>query len=87
LALRGLGRTRTREFHFAEYLIVVIDESNIYFYGLAHTGIRKMLFDSRTVRFVRELLADLREIVLTSGMLNVSQQFCSFPHPVTAAPE
>jgi hypothetical protein len=53
-----------------------------------YTRIGKVVFDALAVGFVGELLADLRQIVLTVGMLNMGQEFRSFLHQVTApAPE
>ena len=59
------------EFHLAEQLIVVIDERNIDLYRLADTGIRKMVGDAFPIRFVRQPFANLRQIVLTIGIMDV----------------
>jgi len=46
-----------------------------------------MLFAPFTICLVRQLLADLRQMVLTLRLLHVGHQFRSFPHPVTATAE
>ena len=51
---------------------------------LAHAGIRKVLFDPFAIRLVRQLLADLREMVLTIRILNGCQQFGPLAHEMTA---
>src|SRR5262249_44081258 len=81
------GTARDIEFYFPQELVIVIDEGEIDFNGLADTRIRKMLFDALAVRFVRQLLADLGEIVLTVGILNVGQEFRAFLYQMTATAE
>jgi hypothetical protein len=76
----GFRRARNIEFHFAEQLIVVINESDIHFNGFADTGIRKVVGDAFPIGFVGQLFADLGEIVLAIGILNVgnsSALFCT----------
>ena len=65
------GRACNVEFHFAEQFIVVIDERDIDFNALTHTGIGKMLDHAISIRFVGQLLAYLRQIVLAIGILDV----------------
>jgi hypothetical protein len=81
------GTPGNKQCHLAEQLVIVINEGNGDFNGLAHAGLRKMFLDSLAVGFVRQLLADLREIVLTSGSVNVGQEFGAFGHQMTAAPQ
>jgi len=81
----GLGRPRDIEFHLTQELVIGIDEGHVDFKGLADAGSGEMFFAARTVGFVGKLLADLGEMVLTVGMLDVGQKFRSFPSPVTAA--
>jgi hypothetical protein len=46
-----------------------------------------MIFDALTIGFVGEFLADLREIVLASGILHVGQKFRPLAYQMTAATE
>jgi hypothetical protein len=46
-----------------------------------------MLLAVLTVRFVRQLFADLRQIVLTSGVVEVGYEFGALAHERTPAPE
>jgi hypothetical protein len=52
-----------------------------------HTGIRETFGDATSVGFVGDLFVDLREIVLTVGVLNVAEEFGTFSHEVRTAPE
>ena len=72
-------------FHFAEQLIVVSNEGDLDFNGFPAAGIRQVLLDSLTVGFVGELFADLRQRVLTLGILPVGSECRAFAHHVTAA--
>jgi len=71
LAIVRFGTAGEIEFDFAQQLVLVINERHIHFDRLADTRIGEMLFDSLPVGFVRQFLADLGQIVLTIGILNV----------------
>jgi hypothetical protein len=65
------GRAGIVQSHFAEQLIVVIDERYIHFDGFAHAGIGKVFGNASSIRVVGQLLPDLRQIVLAIGILDV----------------
>ena len=83
----GLGTARKIEFHLAEQLVIVIKERHIYLYRLADTGIGEMVSHVFAVRFVCESFADLGEIVLTIGIVNVGSEFGALARQVTATTE
>jgi hypothetical protein len=87
LDIVGFGRARDIEFDLAQELIVVLDEGDIHFDGLAHAGIREVVGYAFSVGVVRQLLADLRQIVLTVRILNVGHEFGAFAHQTTPAAE
>jgi hypothetical protein len=87
LRVVALGRTGDRELHLAQQFVVVVDEGHIQFNGLAYARLREMILDAFPIRLVRQLLADLREVILTVGILNVGQQLGPLAHQMTAAPE
>jgi hypothetical protein len=62
----------------------VLNEGHIYCESLAHAGIGKVLCHSLALGFVRQLLANLREIVRTRGILDVGSEFGALAHQVTA---
>jgi hypothetical protein len=62
----------------------ITNEGNVDFNGLAHPRIREVLFHAFAIPFVRQLLADLGEIVLTIGIVEVGQQFGALVHQMTA---
>jgi hypothetical protein len=78
-----LGRARNIEFPRAQQLVVGSNEGDIDCDRLAHAGIGGMIFDALTIGFVGEFLADLREIVLASGILHVGQKFRPLALPLT----
>ena len=80
----GLSRTSDREFDLAEQLVRVINERDLHFTGLADARIGEVLFASLALGLVRQLLANLREMVLTVGILPVGQEFGPFAPSVTA---
>src|SRR6185369_4163767 len=59
------GTAREIQFHFAQQVVVVINERNVDLYRLVDTGIGEMLGDAFPIRSVRQSFADLWEIVLT----------------------
>jgi hypothetical protein len=59
------------EFHFPQDLVLVIQEGESDFNGLPEARIGEMFLNAVSVRFVRQLLADLRQVVLTMGILTV----------------
>jgi hypothetical protein len=59
------------EFHFPQDLVRVIQKGESDFNGLTDAGIGEMFLHAFAVRFVRQFLADLRQVVLTIGILNV----------------
>ncbi len=87
LHVMRFGGTRNRAFHLAEQFVIVIDEGDIHFNGLAHTGVREVFLYSLAMGFVRQLLADLGEIGLTTGSVDVRSEFGTFVYQVTAAAE
>jgi hypothetical protein len=52
-----------------------------------HSWVGKAFGHAVSVGLVRELLVDLREVVLASGILNMSQELSPFAHQMHAAPE
>jgi hypothetical protein len=65
------GRARNIEVHLAKHLVVVINERHIDFNRFADTGIREMVGHVFAVLFVRQPLADLGQIVLAIGIVDV----------------
>lgn len=87
LALVRLGTAGDIQFHFAQSLVRVINERPIHFNRFAHAGIGKVLCDSLAIGFVGQLFPDLRQIVLTIGIVNVGSEFGAFLYQMTAPPE
>jgi hypothetical protein len=81
------GRARKGESHGTEQLLVVSEERHTPFDGSAHAGIRKGLGHAFALRFGGQLLAALREMVLTSGMLHVPEEVRPCMYSVTPTTE
>ena len=81
------GTAREREFHFAEQLIIGVNERHIDFNRFTDTGIGKMVGDLFAIRFVRQPLPNFGEMVLTLGIVNVGEEFRTLAGERTAAPE
>jgi hypothetical protein len=65
------GTARAIEFDFAQPLVILIAERTVAFDRLADTGSGAMLRHIFSLRFVRQSLAELRQIVLTIGIVKV----------------
>jgi hypothetical protein len=83
----AFGRARNIEFHLTEEFIVVINEGHSQLNGFAHAGLRKVLFDAFPIGCVGQLLANLGEVVLTVGVLDMGQEFRPLAHQMTTAAE
>ena len=83
----GGGGAGDREYPRAQPLLRVVNERDVYRDGLTPAGIRKMLLDSLTVRFVRQLLAALGQSVLTIRVVAVGSECGALLHQMTAAVE
>ena len=55
--------------------------------SLTDARIGEMFLNAFSVRFVRQFLADLRQIVLTIGIVNVGSEFRAFLYQMTATAE
>jgi hypothetical protein len=82
-----LGRFENGQFHIAEQAVVVVNEREIDFDALLHRRIGKPLGDAVAVRLVGNLLANLGQVVLTIGILDVPEQLRALAHQVHPAPE
>ena len=82
-----LGRSDDEEFEIREQGIVVIDKHKIDFDALLHTGMWEAFGDASSVGFVGDLFADVREVVLAVGVLNVAEELGTFAHEMHAAAE
>ena len=82
-----LGRSDDEEFEIREQGIVVIDKHKIDFDALLHAGIREAFGNATSVGFVGDLFADLREVVLAVGVLNMAEEFGTLSLEVVATPE
>ena len=65
----------------------MIGERNLHLNRFVHAGIGKMIGHVFPIRFVREPLPDLRQIVLTSGIVDVRSQFRALAHQMTPPPQ
>lgn len=83
----GCGTARTREFHRAEHLVVVLNEGHLPCTGLAQARIGKGLCHAFALGLVRQLFADLRQMGLTSGMVQVGAECGALAPQVTAPAE
>ena len=83
----GFGTAGEIELHFAQELIVVIDEGNVDFDRLANTGIGEMLGHIFAVGFVGPPFADLGQIVLTIGVMDVGSELGALAGQMTAPAE
>lgn|GEM_PF-4597694 len=81
------GRARNLQFHFAEQFIVGINERHLHFNRFAHARIGKVICDSLSIGFVRQLFPDLRQVVLTIRILDVPSEFGPFLHQMTPTTE
>ena len=82
-----LGGAGDREFHFAQQFVVVVNESHVQCDGLAHAGLGEVFLHSLAIALVRQLLAELGEVVLAVGILHVGQELRPLAHPMTATAE
>jgi hypothetical protein len=75
------------QFHVAEQLVVVVNQGKVDCATLLHGRLGKPLSDTLAVRFRGDLLADLGQVILASGLLDVGSQLRPFAHQMHAAPE
>ena len=87
LGIVPLGRAGNIEFHLAQQFVVVVDEGNVHFNRLTHTRIGEVLFHALPIALVRQLPAELGEVLLAVGVLNMGQEFGPLAHQVTATAE
>jgi hypothetical protein len=65
----------------------VVNQGKVDFDTLLHGGIGKPLSDAVAVRFRGDLLADLGQVILAVGVLDMGQQFGPFAPEIDPAPE
>jgi hypothetical protein len=70
-AIVPFGRARNIECPFPQEVGIVSDVGHIPFNGFPHAAVGEMLLDALAVGLVRQLLANLRQIVLTVRILDV----------------
>jgi hypothetical protein len=81
------GRLDNREFSVAQQLIVLGDQGQVDCDALVYGGLSNAFGHAIPVRFGGDLRADLGEVVLAIGMLDMGQQCSALAHEVCAAPQ
>src|SRR5262245_19757418 len=78
--------TRDEEFQLVEQLVIEIDQGQVGSNAGLNGRIGEALSHTGAVGSVSDLLANLRQVVLTVGVLDMNQQLGSFTHQVSATP-
>jgi hypothetical protein len=87
LRIVGLCGLDHRPLEVSEQAVVVANQRQIHLDTLLDGEIRKALGDAGSVRLVGELLANLRQVILAVGLLDMSQSFGPFAPQMDPAPE
>ena len=82
-----LGRRDNGQFQIPQQLIIIVDQGEVDFDTLLHGGIREPLSNTAAVGFVGDLLANIGQIVLPIGLLDMRQQLSPFPHEMHPPPK
>jgi len=81
----NLGRLGDVELNLGEQPVVVIDQREVHLHGLTHARFVKAFGHSFAVGLIGDLLADLREVILAVGILDVGEKLGAFAHQVHTA--
>jgi hypothetical protein len=87
LCLVGLGRLDEIQLQLSEQAVVVIDQPEVHRDAFLHGRLRKAFGDASAVGRVGDVLADLGEVVLGLGMLDMGSELRTFSHQMHAAAE
>ncbi len=79
-----LGTARNVECYLTEQFVRVINERNIYRYGLPDTGSGEVVRHSLAIGFVCQLFPERREIGLAIGSVDGREEFGAFVDQRTA---
>lgn len=87
LGIMLFRRFEDKEFEVAEHLIIIGDQSEVDFNGLLNSRVSTPLGDAVTIGFIGDFLADLGQVVLGVGMLDMRSQCSTLAHQVSTASE
>jgi len=79
------GGLADRQLQLGEQLVVGGDQRQVDLKTFWHGGIRKALGDSLPVRFVGDLLAELRQVVLAVDVVDMGSECSAFAHQMCTA--
>ena len=80
-----LGLTGDEQLELVEQGVIEADQGQVGFNTGLDGGIREAFGDAGTVGFVGDLFADLGQVVLAVGVLDMSQQLGPFAHQIGTA--
>ena len=81
------GRGQDRQLHVTEQSVVVANQRQVDREALLHRGSGEAFRHSSPIRFVGDLLAHLREVLLPLGILEMCEQLRALTHEMQAAPQ
>src|SRR5215813_11621725 len=75
------------QLHSVQHVVIMVDQGEVHLDALLHCRIRKVLGDLGTVGFIRNLLANRRQVVLAIDVLPMRQQLRPLARQMYPAPE
>jgi hypothetical protein len=79
------GRLDETELQIGQQAVVVADQGEVHLHAFLDCRIRKPFSHAASVRLISQLLADLRQVVLPVGILDMGQEFSPLAHEMHAA--